>query len=453
MSHWFKKVRHEGLSLRLTFILMLLFSLAVTTILLGTTYRTFRSYHSLSAATDTYIDLQDAATSLLNASDYLTEEAQCYAVIGERQHLENYFTEAEVVRRREKAIEVMETRMPNSNALQELKNAMQDSVSLMDREYYAMLLVLTAQGDPDVPAAMAGIVLTPEDLALSPEEKTQLAQRMLHDNEYYLQKNTIRADLEGCIRELKSGTHGTQDEMEERVYRDLVWMAILIVLQSLALILMLWLTTRLGINPLLQAVEHIKRDQSLPIMGAHEFRYLAGTYNKMYAAYKKSIDNLSFKASHDELTQVYNRAGYDLIKRSVDTASTALLLFDADQFKHINDENGHEMGDRVLQKVAATLRQYFRSDDYVCRIGGDEFVVLMVHVGKGVRYLVERKVAQINQDLADPKDGLPKISVSVGVSLCQEGVDPQEMFREADTALYYVKDHGRSGCCFYPPER
>ena len=449
--NWLKRVREEGLSLRLTFMLMLIVSLGVTTILLFTNYRTIKTFRALSDAMDTYIDLQEAADSLLKASDYLTEQAQCYTVIGDRSHLDAYFDETEHQRRREKAIELMEERVPTSAALTALKGAMAESLPLMEREYYAMRLVLDAQGDADIPPALRDITLSGQDLTLLPEQKMERARVMMHDSGYYDRKELIRAHLVDCIDNLKSGTHGTQEAMEGRMHTDLVWMTILIVLQSISLILLLWVTTSLGINPLLQAVEHIKHDQKLPITGAHEFRYLAGTYNTMYTVYKKSIDNLSFKASHDELTGVYNRAGYDLIKKSVDPATTAFLLFDADRFKSVNDRSGHEIGDQTLKKIAETLRQNFRSDDYVCRIGGDEFVVLMVHVSKGVRHLIENKVKQINADLADTADGLPPISVSVGVSLCREGENPQEMFREADIALYYVKDHGRNGCCFYQP--
>ena len=78
-------------------------------------------------------------------------------------------------------------------------------------------------------------------------------------------------------------------------------------------------------------------------------------------------------------------------------------------------------------------------------------MVLMVHVNDGVRHLIENKVRQINADLADTADGLPPVSVSVGVSMCSDSDDPQEKFHEADIALYYVKDHGRNGCCFYAP--
>ena len=93
----FRKFKEEGLSLRLTFLLMLFISLAITASLLFTNFRTIKSFHALDEAMDTYIDLQDAADSLLRASDYLTEQAQRYTVIGDRKLLDNYFNETENV--------------------------------------------------------------------------------------------------------------------------------------------------------------------------------------------------------------------------------------------------------------------------------------------------------------------------------------------------------------------
>ena len=129
-----------------------------------------------------------------------------------------------------------------------------------------------------------------------------------------------------------------------------------------------------------------------------------------------------------------------------------MLLFDADQFKNINDQFGHETGDKVLKKISAALKNNFRSDDYICRIGGDEFVVFMVHIGKDPYQLIENKVIRINQELSNVADGLPSISLSAGVSFDPDIEDPAEMFRQADIALYYVKDNGRNGCCFYSEE-
>ena len=109
--------------------------------------------------------------------------------------------------------------------------------------------------------------------------------------------------------------------------------------------------------------------------GSYEFRYLAKTYNKMYEAFKQSIENLNYEASHDSLTGVYNRAGYDVVKQSLDLKSTAVLIIDADNFKKINDMYGHLVGDQVLKKIEDALRAAFRSEDYICRVGGDEFWV------------------------------------------------------------------------------
>ncbi len=445
-----KRVREKGLSLKATSTIMLIVSLTVTVMLLIAAARTFGSYRRMESATDDYISMQDATAELMNASDYLTEEVQCYTVIGERQHMENYFTEAEVTLRREHAINTMSQKLPDSSALNKLLAAMSESVSLMDREYYAMRLMMEAQGDTDYPEAIRKVTLSEADSALSPEKKKELAQQMVHDAQYYEQKNRIRSNMAECVAALKDTVHGDQQRIEAKTREEMIVVAALIILQSLTVLLVLWLTTRLGVNPVLRAVDHIRKDQTMPIVGAAEFRYLAGTYNAMYNAYKKSIANLNFKASHDELTGVYNRAGYDLIKSSLDMSSTAMILFDADRFKAINDSCGHETGDVVLKKIASVLKANFRSDDYICRIGGDEFVTFMVHINSDPRILIEHKVMQINQDLQDSIDGVPAISLSAGVALgSEENRDATEMFRQSDTALYFVKDHGRNGCCFY----
>lgn len=444
-----KKAKEEGLSLKTTSILMLAVSVVITAVLLIVAIGTFPAFQKLEKSTETYISMQDAAAELMDASDRLTEEAQCYTVIGTRRHMENYFAEAEKNRRREHAVAQMEQGVPDSPALGELRQAMSESLSLMEREYYAMRLVMEAQGDRDYPEALKAVALREEDGALSPAEKIALAQRLLHDETYYQQKNIIRGKMAGCVEALKKDTHGIQQQMEAHVRLDLRWMVILIIVQSLAVFILLWLTNHLGINPVIKAVDHIKMDEALPIVGATEFRYLAGTYNKMYTAYKKSIQNLSFKASHDELTGLYNRAGYDLIKSSLDLSSTAMMLFDADTFKQINDEFGHEQGDKVLKRIASTLKKNFRSDDYICRIGGDEFVVFMVHISDDPKTLIEQKVQRINRDLGSGDGGIPPITLSAGIAFGREGTDAGTLFRRADIALYYVKDHGKDGCCFW----
>ena len=444
-----KKGVERGVSLRRFSLLMLFLSLVIMAVLLYTIITTVQAFNALSDATGDYIELEAAADDLMDASDYLTEEVQRYTVMAERIHLENYFREAEEERRREHALAVMFKNAPNSPALTQLQSAMSESIDLMNREYYAMRLVLDAHGDTDIPAALRDIKLNDEDQALTGEGKIAKAQQLMHDSEYYAQKSRIRADMQQCVDTLTESTQKVREDMEKKTGTSLKWMIALILLQSICVFKILWLTTRLGISPLLKAVNHIRKDEQLPVAGAQEFRYLADTYNKMYHTYKKNIESLSFKASHDELTGVYNRAGYELIRESVDLSSTALMILDVNFFKEINDTSGHETGDEALKKVGRVLTENFRSVDYICRIGGDEFTVFMVNLKDEPEELIRRKVDQINAALMDDSDGSPSVSMSVGIAIGDGEADSQELFRRADTALYHVKENGRMGCCFY----
>lgn len=104
----------------------------------------------------------------------------------------------------------------------------------------------------------------------------------------------------------------------------------------------------------------------------------------------------------------------------------------------------------MLKKVAGTLLDHFRSDDYVCRIGGDEFVVFMVHADIRLEELIENKFEHINSILADTAaDGLPEVSVSAGVAHGKNAGDTLELFNQADKAMYNTKRNGKKGCTFY----
>lgn len=162
-----------------------------------------------------------------------------------------------------------------------------------------------------------------------------------------------------------------------------------------------------------------------------------------------SEHSLVNKAETDELTGLLNRAGYDRLLTELDLRGTTLLLVDTDKFKGINDTFGHETGDQVLKKISKSLLGNFRHNDYVCRIGGDEFAVLMLDVGAGT--LTDEKISEkirfINRDLAGTiDDSLPAVSVSVGVARGADADNWTELFKKADAALYRVKQDGGRGC-------
>lgn len=126
-----------------------------------------------------------------------------------------------------------------------------------------------------------------------------------------------------------------------------------------------------------------------------------------------------------------------------------MIICDVDIFKHVNDTYGHAVGDEILKKVANLLKTTFRSIDYVCRIGGDEFAVIMVDVNQELSYTIREKITVINNQLYCPTDDLPAISLSAGVAFTDRANPGESIFKDADKALYHVKQNGKHGCGFY----
>ena len=449
----FRKVKENGIRLRWVHIIIIIFTAVISFFMLYETFRFSAAFEDVTGATDEYIELQKDADGLMNASDYLTQEVQNFTVTAEKIHLIHYFEEAEETKRREKAIEKMKDITGEGTAYKFLHNAMNESLDLMQTEYYAMKLITIACEIEYIPDEVEKVELTKQDAALSNSEKIKLAQRMVHDTTYHRKKEVIRTNMESCLVELEKQTHIIQNEANEKLETRLNAIRVIIFIQLAIIIVILIMTSVLVILPMLRGVHSIKKDEKLPVKGAYEFRYLAKTYNSMYEAFKKSIASLNYEASHDKLTGLYNRAGYDVLSRSVDLGTTAVLMIDADKFKDINDQYGHDVGDKILQKFARVLRKTFRSEDYICRIGGDEFVVFMMHVTDELRDLIILKTKQINSALADVSDELPPASASIGIAFGHDAPDMETLLKHADEALYNVKENGRGGGSFYDPGR
>ena len=111
--------------------------------------------------------------------------------------------------------------------------------------------------------------------------------------------------------------------------------------------------------------------------------------------------------------------------------------------------HGLGMADRIAVRVADALRRSFRSVDYICRIADDEFVIIMTRVASDMRDLIFHKVEQINGALQQERDGIPAVSLSVGVAFGDRDNPQGDIFHDADTALSRIKEMKRSGCAIY----
>lgn len=443
------KLKKDGVSLRTLYGWLIVLTVIVSGLMVFSTYHLSSTFLDLSGAMDEYIELEKAANEMMDASDYLTEKVQRFTVDGRMEYLNEYFKEANETNRREHAIEKMSENPNSAAALEQLQEALEESRYLMNQEYYAMKLVIEAKGYTDYPKILDEVELTDADTALSPEDKMRRATETVLNEEYYEKKDIIRLSMQESLEELEKLTRGTEQSTADELRSELELARVIILIQTLGIFAVIWLTSILGINPVLKAVDRIRDDSTIPEVGANEFRYLARTYNKMYNVYKRSVEHLNFKASHDELTGVYNRAGYDLLLSSMDLSTTYLLLVDVDDFKLVNDSYGHETGDLVLRRVADTLKSNFRSDDYVCRIGGDEFVVFMVHSDEKQQKLLVSKVEQINAELERGEGGLPPVTVSVGIAHGKQTDTPAALFERTDEAMYAAKRNGKHGYAFY----
>ena len=150
---------------------------------------------------------------------------------------------------------------------------------------------------------------------------------------------------------------------------------------------------------------------------------------------------------HDALTGLPNRAlFYDRLTHALEQAkrhgwNLAVMFLDLDKFKQINDEYGHDIGDKVLLIIAERLKQNTRSDDTICRFGGDEFLYLLMEVKnkRGVINVINKLVKAIELPCDEIEPNLV-IKPSIGVSLYPENGDNlEDLIKTADAAMYAAK--------------
>jgi len=164
-------------------------------------------------------------------------------------------------------------------------------------------------------------------------------------------------------------------------------------------------------------------------------------------------------AFHDLLTGLYNRNYFkEKLTQEIGFAnrhrnSLTLMFLDLDHFKDINDTLGHEAGDTLLRHVAKTLNDCVRTDDIVCRWGGDEFLILFPGLRK--QQIATVKAQEILQALRTPIniDGSElHTQMSIGIATSLYGkVEGQQLIQHADIAMYQAKEQGRNTyCCFLP---
>lgn len=163
------------------------------------------------------------------------------------------------------------------------------------------------------------------------------------------------------------------------------------------------------------------------------------------------INHLTFKATTDELTSVYNKATItNYAKRWLEDKDFSMIIFDIDFFKKINDTYGHYVGDCILKELSILISKEISKDDILGRFGGEEFLLLIddtssvniIKIANRVRKVVEREIFEIDEHKIS-------VTISMGCTVCIYDEKFETVYKRADEALYEAKKTGRNKVVFY----
>lgn len=395
-----------------------------------------------------YNECTNAATELMMASDDLTMQSRMYVVTGDRRYLDAYLEEIHEVKRRDEAVATLNREADDSRAAAELVEALSESNALAVDELYAMRLTADAMRLDPMPPALEGIDISPEDAAVGNAVKRSRANEMLLGETYRQKKDLIERDVNDCASELIKGLELKVLSIEGSVDRSLFALIVVAIL-LMSLVVFAAITNYILVaRPMRAHAVNIENHQPLTPIGCFEIQRVVGPYNRMYDEVRQRTINLQHEAETDALTGVLNRGSYDKLLEK-NSENIALVLADIDYFKQINDEYGHTIGDEVLKKVASAIKNHFRSSDHVCRIGGDEFAVIVTKVTPETRDVITSKLEAITKEVTEAPDDLPKITLSYGVAFSDADNPGHNLYHDADKALYDSKHKGRNASTFY----
>jgi len=167
--------------------------------------------------------------------------------------------------------------------------------------------------------------------------------------------------------------------------------------------------------------------------------------------------SLQQQATHDMLTGLPNRflfserLSHMLVEARRYHQMISVMFLDLDHFKQINDTMGHSCGDMLLQQVSKRLTKILREMDTVCRMGGDEFTIMLSHINAPRdAALIAKKIIQEFERPFELEDKQVNVSTSIGISLFpSDGADVETLLKLADIAMYRAKEKGRNCYQFY----
>lgn len=442
--------KKRGVRLSRVNVLLIFLGLVIALFMVFSMYETNRSFNQIVNMTESYLSSQQTAGMLSNIANGMSEQCAAFLRTGEPDCVHVYAGQLSAINAQIKANETMQSSDESRDEF--LAKAIEAFRAMNETEIRAMRLMADTlpMGMAAYPLLIQQTKLSPEDEALTAEEKKTLAEKLIDSAEYRLNKEALTAAVDDSHRVASEQGKNRAAQTSAEVRKVMRRQKLLIFLFILIAVIALLMNRFLIISPIQRSVDKLDKREPLPVLGSYEVRHLANVYNEVLKDNAEKTEALSYAATHDALTGLYNRADFDKVYSTCANDTIGIIIIDVDHFKQFNDEFGHSVGDHVLKIVAVKLMEHFRSEDHVSRIGGDEFCIIMPGTKQEQAETIVEKIYEINRELQDNPDGLPSITLSAGLAFWDRPDPGESLLRDADSMLLSLKKTRTDCCAVYP---
>ena len=440
--------RNTGIRLNHLNILMICIGLVLATLMIVSMHRTTDSVKKIVTVTNSYLTNQQTGGMLRDFAGSLADQAMAFVQSGEVGPAKAYEAQLNVINGQ---LEQYEPETSSSAAANtEFTTAVEAFRGRNQTEKIAMRMAAEAMPKPAfeaLPDFLKETELSEEDRALQAEARKGKAIALLTSESYTAMEKTIRNAIDRSHRFSSEEGKLQADRTFTQVRRIVGNQAVLTALFMAVGVLALILNRMMIIRPIQKSVDNLDKREPIPEKGSYEMRHLARVYNDVLKENEEKAEALSYTASHDALTGVYNRTEFDRYYRQIEKMqNVGIIVVDVDHFKQYNDDFGHDIGDRVLCTAVEAMKRHFRTVDHISRIGGDEFCVIMPRTGQKDGAKISEKIRDINRELSEGNGELPPVTISAGIAFWNRPDPDGSLFKDADTALLNMKKT-REDCC------
>lgn len=425
-------------------VLLALLHIAIVLLILGINTQSGK----LSKAMQESGMITETVTQIPSGASFLSETSANFIMMPETKEgqpnvgpLIAFTQELGSGRRGYQVLEKFKTFNVSPEMVEELEVAANCADEILAAQEHAIALTVFDYPIPDIPelSELKLPVLTEEEKRMTPEERKFLEEELLYGEETSLNKSLLSEKTGTVLGQMKMQSAALAASTSESVNALRIWLWVITFAIIVVLVIIFAVLYRAVFSPLNRFSKLITSNSSLnEKTGFREVRLVALAYNGLLDRRKKLESILRSAAEIDSLTNLPNRYSYEKYLKELETADCALAVFafDVNYLKHVNDTEGHDAGDRLLQNAAKCILSCFddAKDDYKCfRIGGDEFEAILLNP--------EPNQAEDLVKLFIERQDEMHISISWGVShsdkVSKENI--HDLIKEADTRMYEQK--------------